>query len=249
VKFLFGLLLFSAAAFAQDAIPLGTILPVQLNSSLNSQKNRSGQIISGRIMQDVPAASGKRIRAGSKVVGRILSVTSASNGTPAEITLQFDVLKFSHTSAPITTNLRAMASMMEVEDAQVPPTGTDRGTPWAWMTRILIGGEVVYGQGGPVARGDQIVGQALYDGVLLPLRARPGSNCRGETAGNNRLQALWVFSSDACGVYGMEHVEIKHAGRTAPLGEISLTSKQGNVNIRSGSGMLLRVIAAGPHDK
>jgi len=43
VKFLFGLLLFSAAAFAQDAIPLGTILPVQLNSSLNSRRTDPGK--------------------------------------------------------------------------------------------------------------------------------------------------------------------------------------------------------------
>src|SRR5581483_10910551 len=153
--FVAGLLLLSAACFAQDPIPAGTILPVQLNTSLNSRKSKAGQPVTGRIMQDVPIAPGKSIRAGAKVYGRVVSVAAAVNGVAAQLSFRFDELRFAHKALPITTNLRALASMMDVEDAQVPPTGTDRGTPWAWMTRNLIGGEVAYGDGGPVARGDQ----------------------------------------------------------------------------------------------
>ena len=236
-------LLFTAAAFAQQ-IPAGTVLPVQLSSSLNTQKSKSGQTIRARIMQDVPISAGKTIRAGATVEGRVLEVKPAANQAPAEITLQFDTLKSRHTSLPVTTNLRAIASMMDVEDAEVPSTGTDRGTPWAWVTRNLIGGEVAYGAGGPVARGDQVVGQALYGGVLVPLRAQPGSHCRGDIAGNTQPQALWVFSSDACGVYGLDGIDVMHAGRTAPIGKITLTSKQGDLKISGGTGMLLRVISS-----
>ena len=237
-------LLFTAAAFAQQAIPVGTVLPVQLSSSLNTQKSKAGQAIRGRIMQDVPISAGNTIRAGATLEGHVLDVKPASNRAPAEITLEFDTLKSRHTSLPVATNLRAIASMMDVEDAEVPSTGPDRGTPWAWVTRNLIGGEVAYGEGGPVARGDQVVGQALYGGVLVPLRAQPGSHCRSDIAGNTQPQALWVFSSDACGVYGLEGVEVPHAGRTAPIGKITLTSKQGDLKISGGTGMLLRVISS-----
>ena len=236
-----GLLLLSAAAFAQSAIPPGTVLAAQLNSSLNSKKSKPGQTITARIMQDVPLSSDGKIPAGARVVGHVISVRPPTSARPAEITLRFDRLQFHHESVPINTNLRALASMMEVAAAQVPPTGPDRGTPWAWTTKNLVGGEVAYGEGGPVARGTETVGRALAEGVLVRLEANPAAGCRGEFAGSTRPQALWVFSSNACGAYGLDDVQITHAGRSAPLGEITLTSKQGNLNINRGGGILLRV--------
>jgi hypothetical protein len=88
-------------------------------------------------------------------------------------------VKFAGRNLPIAANLRALASFMEVQDAQVPPTGTNRGTPWAWMTTRQVGGEAVYGQGGPVTHGSQVVGQAAPGGVLVRLSAKPGTSCRG----------------------------------------------------------------------
>jgi hypothetical protein len=236
---------FSTIAFAQISIPPGTVLPAQLNSSLNSRKNKPGDRVTARIMQDVPLSSGK-IRAGAKVVGRVVSVKPSQNGQPAQITLRFDAVNFGRHSIAVITDLRALASMMEVEDAHIPPAGPDRGTPGAWETRNLIGGEVAYGQGGPVVHGADIIGHSLFGGVLIPARASADMGCRGEVAGNNRPQAFWVFASDACGVYGMDDVQIAHAGRTATVGEITLTTKTGNVEIRSGSGILLRVNEGNP---
>jgi hypothetical protein len=79
------------------------------------------------------------------------------------------------------------------------------------------------------------------DGVLVRVSSRPGTKCRGEFYGNDRPQALWVFSSDACGLYDFPNITLAHAGRTSPLGEITLQSNKGNVNILAGSGILLRV--------
>jgi hypothetical protein len=236
------LLLFSAAALAQTTIPAGTVFPVQLNSSLNSLKSRPGQTITARVMQEVPLSHEKKIRAGAKMIGHVVSVNPATAGKPAEITFAFTKLKLAHHSVPISIHLRSLASMMDVLDAQIPPAGTDRGTPWAWATLNLIGGEVAYGQGGPVSRGVDTVGEALEHGVVLaPLNANRSAGCDGQPADDRKPQALWVFSSDSCGVYGAPDVEITHAGRTAPVGEITLVSKIGNIEVRSGSGMLLRI--------
>lgn len=241
--FAIAFLLLSVAARAQNSIPSGTVLPVQLNSSLISLKSKPGEKITARVMQDVPLPSSMKIRAGAKVIGHVISVNASGTGKPAEITLAFTRLNFGHRSVPISVHLRALASMTEVEDAQVPPAGTDRGTPWAWATLNLIGGEVAYGQGGPVSRGIDTVGEALANGVLAPLNANPSAGCPGEPDENKKPQALWIFSSDACGIYGMADAQIAHAGRTAPIGQITLRSMQGNVEVRSGSGMLLRINA------
>jgi hypothetical protein len=235
------LIMFAADLFAQSAIPAGTILPVALNSSLNSRKVKAGQVITARVMQDVPLSSGSTIHAGAKVIGRVIDVKSANGASSAQISIRFDTLKASKQRIPITTNLRALASMMAVEAAQLPETGPDRGTPENAWTTDQIGGEVVYRGGGPVADGLRVVGEPTYGGVLVHVSSKPGTKCRGETEGSDRLQALWVFSSNACGVYDFADLAIVHAGRSSPVGEITLASDKGEVNIRAGSGMLLRV--------
>jgi hypothetical protein len=190
-------------------------------------------------MQDVPLPDGAKIRAGSKVVGQVVALRKNDNG--ADIELRFDKLITGNRVIPITTDLRAIASMMEVSDAQVPESGPDRGTPQYRWTTDQIGGEVNYGGGSGVAHGSYIVGESVPPGVLVRVSSAPGMKCRGEADHNNWLQALWVFSSDACGVYGFPGLTIAHAGRTTPVGEVVLRVDKGKVNIRAGSGMLLRV--------
>jgi hypothetical protein len=239
--FWLSLIMLSMDLFAQNTIPAGTIVPVALNSSLNSRKVKPGQVMTARVMQDVPLSPGSTIHAGAKVIGRVIDVRPANGGTGAQVSFRFDTLVVSKRRIPIITNLRALASMMAVEAAQLPESGPDRGTSQNAWTTDQIGGEVVYRGGGPVADGLRSVGEPTYGGVLVHVSAKPGSPCRGEIEGNDRLQALWVFSSDACGVYDFADLAIVHAGRTDPVGEITLASDKGEVNIRAGSGMLLRV--------
>ena len=242
MQFLFvGLIAFSTLLFAQDRIPAGTILPVQLNSSLRSDKARAGKEVSARVMQDVPLPGGRKIRAGAKVIGHIVSSSPAANGMMADLSLRFDTLAMGKRTVPMITNLRAMATMMDVSEAQVPESGPDRGTSENEWTTDQIGGEIVY-RGGVVARGSNIVGNSvLGTGVLAHLSSRPGTKCRG--TGSDQMQALWVFSSDACGLYDLPNLTLAHAGRSDPVGQIKLFSDRGNVKVPAGSGMLLRVIA------
>jgi hypothetical protein len=226
--------------FAQSVIPAGTILPVALNSSLNSRKTRSGQVIKARIMQDVPLPAGSKIRAGAKIIGHVVAVRPASKAATAEISIRFDTLATGKRRIPLVTNLRALATVLDVSEAQIPETGPDRGTSENSWTTEQIGGEVDY-HGAMVAHGSDIVGHSVPDGVLVRAASKRGTKCRGVVDGNDEPQALWVFSSDACGLYGFPDVILTHAGRTDPVGEITLLSNKGNLNIRAGSGMLLRV--------
>jgi hypothetical protein len=220
-------------------IPAGTILPIRLNS-LSSEKNKAGDVIKARIMQDVPLENGGKLRAGSSVLGRVVEVQPASSGK-ATLALEFDTVVRGKVRIPVRTHLRAVASTLEVEFAQIPPIGPSESDVYDWLPTTQIGGEVVYGKGGEVTNGDQVVGRSVNDGILARPNSKEGSKCRGTVEGNDRPQAFWVFSSDACGVYGFSHLTISQAGQTDPEGKIVLASKQGPVKIRSGSGMLLRV--------
>ena len=234
----------AAGLRAEESIPAGTILPVSLNSTLSSAKCKPGQVITARVMQDVPLPGGSAIHAGAKVIGQIISVTPASKGAPARISFRFDTLKTAHGKIPIATNLRAIASFVEVDQAQIPITGPDRGTPDTAWTTVQIGGDAVYRGGGPVEGFGGKVGEPVYNGVLSTLSPNPDRGCRGAINANDAPQALWVFSGDACGAYGLPNLKIRHAGRTDPAGEISLESKKGQVSVNAGAGILLRVNAA-----
>lgn len=223
--------------------PVGTVLPVRLNHGLSSKTAKPGQSISARIMQEVPLSNQRKIPEGSKVVGTIVSVQPATNGINGKISFRFDSMTTNRQSFPLAVSLRALAGFMEVEAAQTPEFTTGFGTPYIWANTRQVGGDEVYGVGGPVTnRCGESVGRAVFGGVLVHVRAQPESECRGALDAEDRLQALWVFSSDACGVYGIQGVTIAHAGRSEPTGEIQLAAAHGDVLIRGGSAMLLRII-------
>jgi hypothetical protein len=222
------------------SIPPGTILPIRLGS-LSSEKAKKGDVIKARIMQDVPLGNGSKLRAGSTVLGRVMDVNPASSGKKASLGMKFDTVVEGKESIPITTHLRAIASTLEVEFAQVPKVGAGESDVYDWLTTVQVGGEVVYGKGGKVYNGGRVVGRSVYDGVLAQVNAREGTKCHGPVEGNDHPQAFWVFSSDACGAYGFPAMTISRAGRADPRGEIVLVSERGPLKIRSGSGMLLRV--------
>jgi hypothetical protein len=225
-------------------IPRGTILPVRLNGALSSVRSKPGKTVTARIMQNVPLPNGSKIPEGSKVEGRIVEVVPGNGTQGATISVQFDKLRLSRRAIPIVTNLRAIAGYMEVYAAQTPAFGPGVGDVFRWLATTQIGGDVVYGDGGPVTsaeNAEEVLGKAVDGGVLVRVRANERMGCRGKVDDNDSPQALWVFSSDACGTYGLAHVQVPHAGRTDPTGVIILASDGGNLKIQSGAGMLLRV--------
>jgi hypothetical protein len=235
----FLLVLLSVSLLAQTEVPPGTLLPVMLSSSIDTKKSKTDDKIGARLMQDVPLGGKDRLPAGSHLSGHIVQVSDS------RVALIFDHLTFHHHTIALRTNLRSLASMMEVNDAQLPANAIsgDRGTSEYDWTTEQIGGDVVYGKrGGRVMRGHTVVGHSvLGDGVIAVPRAELGSKC-GAGDDNGTPQAMWLFSASACGTYGYPDIEIADADKSEPAGTIVLVSHS-RIKIRSGSGMLLRVTA------
>jgi hypothetical protein len=233
-------------AFGQETIPTGTIIPVALSGSLSSAKLKPGAPIHARVMQDVPLPRDREIREGTKITGRVVDVKPSGPNADASISLKFDRVLTSKEGLPVTTDLRAIASFVAVNNAMIPAFGMGEGDSWRGRTTMQIGGDVVYWGGGPVVSRVGRVGKPLTgadSGVLVRITAPTGGPCRGETGETNRLQAMWVFSSDACGVYDLNGLSIDHAGRDNPLGVIELSSRSKDLKLHSGTGMLLRITA------
>lgn len=196
--------------------------------------------MSARIMQDVPLGNGSKIKSGTKVFGEVVKIQPSTGGAGARVILRFDILVLRRRRIPVTTNLRALASMLEVNEAQIPETGPDRGSDeFDWNT-VQIGGEADY-HGSVITSGFRAVGKSVPPtGALVRPMAVDGQ-CRAKLDNNDEVQATWLFGANACGLYGFPNLTLEHAGRTDPMGEIVLTSDHGNVDLRAGSGMLLRV--------
>ncbi len=224
----------TAQSAAGNSLPAGTLLPVALSHGINSDKLHAGDQIHAKVMQSIP---GTTVRRGSSVVGRVIAVNSGNSG-PATVAIRFDAVHSRGQRILISTDLRAMASPMEVQMAQVPEDMSDRALTPETATTRQIGGDQVYRGGGPVARGTTPVGKpAPYGVVAVPQTAANGP-CRG-AEGNGQPQALWLFSSSACGAYGFNNLRIEHAGRSS--GTIVLSSDRTNLKVGGGSALLLRV--------
>jgi hypothetical protein len=228
------------------AIPAGTIIPIAV-PMISSEKVKKGDVLKAWVAQTVPFENGEKLYRRATVLGHVVDVTPA---TPphgkASLVLRFDTVVQGTQSISVVTSLRAMASPLEVESAENPAFFPGQAEFYDWAPTEQVGGEKVYGLGGPVANGGRIVGRGVDGGVLAQLSAKPGTSCGGAVDGNNAPQALWVFSSDACGPYGFPKLMITQTGGDAPLGEIVLSSAEGPLRIGAGSAMLLCVLESSP---
>lgn len=234
-------------ASGNSLIPAGTILPVALRTTIAAEKVKQGQIINGEIAQDVSLPDGSKIRKGSKVEGRIVEVTAAASSHGARVSIRFDKLHSGGQVIPLTTDLRAIAGFMTVLEAGLPDQGLGEGDVAAWATTTQIGGDSVFGAGGPVTsahNATDVIGKSpASGGVLVQPTASETARCRGQMDNNTSPQALWVFSADACGTYGLSNINIAHAGRTDPVGTFTLDFQGHKTKVDSGAGLLLRVIS------
>ena len=224
-------------------LPVGLILPARLNDTLKVKDLQKGTILEFRVMQDIPLPDRDKIPMKSLVRGSVVNAIKDSDGPGVNIALAFTQIVNKDQNFSTATSLRAIASYMAVRDAQTPLNGIDAGSPAGWANTVQIGGDIRYGDGGPVRnRHRQRVGKGVLGGVLVHVSANPSLGCDGPIKGEDYLQALWVFSSDACGVYGMKEVKLSHSGNSEPVGEFTLHFEKDDMKLDAGTAFLFEVV-------
>ncbi len=230
------------AAQPVQTLPTGTLLPVMLSNNLDSDKSKPGEKISAKLKQDVPLPDRGIVKAGAEITGHIVAAKRGGNGSTASVVFVLDQIRLDGSEHPITTGLRALASMMAIADARKPinSVALDGSSAWDYNTR-QVGGDVVFGRK-DVRSEAGVVGMSPEPGWVIgvPL-ANPDAGC--EAPDNKNLQAFWLFSTSACGVYGEENesLQISRHPSDSTAGQITLVDPK-RILVRSGGGLLLIVL-------
>jgi hypothetical protein len=229
------------AAQPVQALPVGTFLPVMLNSNIDSDKSKPGQKLDAKLKQDLSLPDGTTVKSGTELFGHIISVNRSSGSSPARIVFVFDNIKMNGRLYPITTDLRAAASMMAIFQARQPinSVAMDASSSWDYNTR-QVGGDVVFGRK-DVRSGDGVVAMSPEPGAVVGIpRANEEAGCPAPD--NKNLQSFWLFSTSACGVYGNDDAKMEVSRKPSDNndGHITLIAPK-RVELRNGGGLLLVV--------
>ena len=223
-----------SATSVRTTLPPGTVLPVEVGSTLSAKNAKVNEKVDGKLMQQVRLPSGIVLKKGAHVSGKVIAVRR-----PTRITVQFTQLSDGDLTIPLNVSLRALASSQSVFDAGLSADSVVPDQSDEWTTQ-QVGGDYVFRGRGYVSSVAGNVGIWNGDGVWGKLQE--GDNCpTGDN--NNMMQSLWVFSAGACGAFGFKDLTISHDGSAEPLGQITLESNR-EVQVRSGSGWLLMANAA-----
>jgi len=219
-------------------IPAGTVVPIQIKTGLNAEHDAAGKKIVGRVMQDVPIPGGAKIKEKASVIGHVVRVTKPGP-SGASMVVSFDTIENDGQGIPVKAALLAVASSMEVSQAQSPVNSTSNLDSTSQWTTRQVGGDIVRRGWGKVGSSDGVEGKWINGtAVAIKLTPNPKAGCPGGGPGYEGEQSVWVFSSAACGTYGLSNATVARTGATSPVGEIELKSSK-NLLIRSGSGWLL----------
>ena len=222
-------------------IPAGTLLPAMLDGTFDSDKSKPGEAISAKLRQDVPLPGGGKIKRESKILGHVVAVSPASDGNPYQITVQVEQIEVNKRAVPISVGLRAFASMELVAQSRQPANANGGNGTSVWDLNLSqIGGQIAYNGQKVVKWKGQVVGRIPQPGAVLGVpMANPEFGCAGPGT-NTSEQAFWVFSTNACGIYGDSDMTlVSGIGGTSP-GQIVFKSPK-KITVRGGSGWLLQM--------
>ena len=226
-------------------VPPQTTFPITINSTIEAGKSKVNDPIWAKTIQVVVLPDGTKIPSGSIVTGHIVSsiafhfdTTPYATQKPSVLSISFDSVQFAGRQVPIHTSVRAIANVLDVDQAMKPNRQDD---PDALGTMVQIGGDHYFPNESSVfSNNGNIVAYNRKQGVFAHLIS---SSARGTASnlscdGSTTEQSVAVFSADACGLYGFVGYDLVENGQHNS-NPIELKSNQYSVKIYAHTAFLL----------
>jgi hypothetical protein len=216
-----------AAANSGMHIQPGTVIPAELDKSLDAKKIKAGDPVVAKVSQDLLSNGQVVIPAGSKITGHVTQAQTHKGDTASELGIAFDQIALKNGSEiPLHASIQAVA----------PPP---RAAAFAGS------GNEPMNEGAP-ASGSTMGGMGQRGGVTGAAGNTPGGaaspypqDATGAPAAPAPSAGAGVLSTGSQGAVGMKDVAL-HAGTNPSQGSV-LSSDRRNVHLDSGTQLMLRV--------
>ncbi len=199
----------------------GTALPVELSKSLDAHKNKPGDPVNAKIVQDLLSNGRVVIPRDTKVIGHVTEATPKEKGEPGStLGIAFDKIVMKSGEIPLNASIQALAKPEQQASAVAnEPSNDNYGGP---MGGGISGPGTTAGRGGVEAGQVGAPQPAAPDGAGNPVSGSPASSAGAISAGTQ-------------GVVGLKGLSLSKGNQGSVV-----TSDSGNVHLDSGTQMILR---------
>ena len=128
------------AMFAQISLRPGIILPLLMDSILNSKTKRTGQVVTARLVQNSPLAEGSTSKTGNTIVGHTIELNATADAAGATTAYRFDEFTAYKKHSLIPISSRSVHSSKNAVTVQASQSRQDDCTPQETATTDPIVG-------------------------------------------------------------------------------------------------------------
>ncbi len=237
----------SASAHAgKPALSSGTTIEAMLTKSLHAKKNKEGDKVEAKTSSDVKSEGQVVIPKGSKLLGHVTQAKARAKGeSDSVLGIRFDrALLKDGREVPLNVVIQAVAAAQSMASADLGPP------PQAPMTSAGSARASGRASGGGSAGGGLLGGVGSTVGAVTGTAGNLGQTVGGTvdttvntaasaTGAAGSTQVVSELTSTTTGVVGLEGLKLDSAASNATQGSL-ITSDSANVNLASGTRMLLR---------
>lgn len=213
-------LLAAATTFTQaETIPPSTTIPIEFSSTLKAGKLKPGDAVRARTAQAVMLPNGGEVPKGTPVTGHVTESAAFhfdespyAIQKPSLLGVRFEQIELKNGKQDVRLQLRALVNVFAIDDGTRPYYEMEYASD---MTVYQVGGDSRIIRGTRIfSPSGNVVEYVRKNGTFGHLQAGPATNSTSGLSCDaiGTEQAVGVFSSEACGLYGFEGSRLEQNG-------------------------------------